>query len=312
MTTQLENIASRFEPKIHAALLRAFEAIKSEITLTQIETALRTGGITAVNNILNDLQIEGIIEKEILDDLNASIMASGRLIIPVGTVYVYNVFNPVTAEYIRNYELNLIRLIGSNTREAIRNSIEADIIAGNNPISTARTFRDTIGLTPKQELAVRNYKKALMDLDSKSLNRRLRDKRFDLTVANAIRDKQKLSRSQIDNMVNRYRQRYVSYRAQTIARTESMRAVAVGEYTSGVQAVYDGAIERENIRRFWVYTKDKRTRNAHRLIPGLNPEGVEVDQPFKTPLGPLLYPRDPNGSAENTIDCRCIVIYKIK
>lgn len=300
-------------------MLKAFAEIKSAVQLEILESALRSEGINGALRILSSLQIEGIIEKHLVDDLNEAIMESGRYTItlmPVGavntgTVFYYSILNPITTDYIRTYELNLIRNIGANSRTAIRNSIEADIIAGNNPKSTARAFKNAIGLTPRQEQAVRNYKNHLQNLDAEALKRQLRDPRFDATITNAIRNNQKLTDKQIEKMVTAYRNRYISYRAKTIARTESMRAMSVGEYTSAIQAVNDGAIERDSVRRFWVYADDKRTRNAHRQISGLNPNGVEVDQPFVTPLGPLLFPRDPNGSAANTVNCRCTVIYKI-
>jgi hypothetical protein len=318
MVDRLTNIASRFEPKIKSALLRAFDAIKKEVNLNELETIMTTGGIPAVVHLLSTINIESIIEKEIIDDINNAIIDSGRQtvhVIPPGTftetVFYYNILNPVTSDFIRSYELSLIQKIGSNTREAIRNAIEADYLAGNNPRSTARVFKDTIGLTPTQELAIRNYKKGLEELDPNVLSRKLRDKRFDSTVKRAVSTKNNLTTVQIDNMVDKYRQRYLSFRATTIARTESLRAVSIGEYTSVLQAVNNGSVDATNVRRFWVYTNDPKTRNEHRQIPGLNPNGVLVDQPFVTPYGPLLFPRDPSGSAANTIQCRCTVVYRI-
>lgn len=318
MVDRLTNIASRFEPKIAASLLRAFDAIKKEVSIATLETTMTSGGIPAVVHLLSTLNIESIIEKEIIDDINGAILESGRQtikVVPSGSltdaVFYYNILNPVTSDFIRSYQLSLIQKIGSNTREAIRNSIEADYLAGNNPRSTARIFKDTIGLTPTQELAVRNYKKGLEELDPNILNRKLRDKRFDSTVKRAVSTKNNLTPAQIDNMVDKYRQRYLTFRATTIARTESLRAVSIGEYTSVIQAVNNGSVDATNVRRFWIYTDDKRTRNEHRQIPGLNPNGVLVDQPFVTPYGPLLFPRDPSGSAANTIQCRCTVVYRI-
>lgn len=318
MVAQLENIAKRFEPKIRNALLAAFKEIKDSVTLTEIENAIKTQGITGALNILSNLQIEAIIKKELINNINMAVTESGRMTINVippagvtGSVFSYNILNPITAEYIQTYELNLINKISINTRDAIRNSIQADFIAGRNPLDTARAFKDTIGLTPKQELAVRNYRTSLESLDRSALNRKLRDKRFDSSVLRAIENKTKLSEDQINRFVDNYRERFIQFRANTIARTESMRAISVGEYTSAVQAVNEGAINADIVKRFWVYQDDSRTRNSHKQIPNLNPEGVRIDQPFVTPLGPLLFPRDPAGSAANTINCRCTVVYRI-
>ena len=95
-----------------------------------------------------------------------------------------------------------------------------------------------------------------------------------------------------------------------IARTESMTAISVGQEEAIRQGVNSGAIQTVNrdgreLRGFWVATHDGRTRHAHLAIPGMNPKGVPVGVAFKTPLGPMMMPRDPDGTAANTIQCRC-------
>lgn len=318
MAASLTDIAKRFEPKIRDGLLAAFTELKGDINMSALERALRTRGIQGAYQVLADLQIEGVVEKHIVDDLNNAIAESGRFTIgaiPKSAItsvpFRYNIINPATAESITRYEFNLIRMIGANTREAIRNSLEADQITGVNPRRTAVNFRSTLGLTPKQELAVRNYRNNLENLDRDALNRQLRDRRFDRSVIRAIDSDTPLKRSQIDRFTDRYRERFIKYRSEVIARTESLRATSVGEYTGLIQGVNEGSIDRDKVRRFWIFTKDSRTRSSHRMIPLLNPDGVAIDQPFTTPLGPLRFPRDPEGSAANTIQCRCRVSYRI-
>ncbi|MBW2596376.1 MAG: hypothetical protein JRC93_10455 [Deltaproteobacteria bacterium] len=319
MIKSLENIAARFEPKIRDSLLRAFASMKSHYTIAEIETALTSRGIGAVLIMIDEMPIEEILQKEVIGDINEAIISSGRqtvhIVPPLSltdkTIFYYNILNPVTTDYIRTYNLNLVHKISVNTRDAIKNAIRNDHIAGNNPRSTARVFRDTVGLTPRQEMAIRNYEKGLTELDSTILSRELRDKKYDATIRQAISNKSSLSKTQINEMVDSYRSRYITFRAETIARTESLRAVSIGEYTSVIQGVNAGTIDPILVRRFWIYKDDKRTRNEHRKIPSLNPGGVRVDQPFQTPLGPILFPRDPAGSAANTIQCRCIVVYRL-
>jgi len=96
----------------------------------------------------------------------------------------------------------------------------------------------------------------------------------------------------------------------SIARTEALRAVSMGEYESLVQAKQQGKLD-INLVRFWNYVPDERTRANHREIPKMNSEGVAVDVPFQTPLGALRFPRDPNGIAENVINCRCFLTYDV-
>jgi hypothetical protein len=51
-------------------------------------------------------------------------------------------------------------------------------------------------------------------------------------------------------------------------------------------------------RRVWIVTPDARLRPEHAAIPRMNPDGVGLDEPFRTPDGDFLNPPiDPN--------CRC-------
>lgn len=305
--------------KIRDALIAAFSQIKDSVKLKEVQFALETTGIQGAVEILEGLQIEGIIDQHIIDDINTVILTGGQAMIeslPASATiaaipFRYDMLYALTADRIRAYQTQLIQQISNNTRQAIMESLKADFMAGVNPKVTARNFKNTIGLTVQQERAVRNFERGLRELNPRVLERALRDKRYDRTILNAIMNKKPLTEVQIEQMVSRYRTRYVAYRAEVIARTESLRAISIGQYTSMVQAANEGYIDRERMRRFWVHTRGPRTRPTHRLIDGMNPEGVAIDEPFITPLGPLLYPRDPNGSAANTVQCRCRVRYKM-
>lgn len=310
-------IAKRYEPRIRNGLIKAWNSIRNKQSLRQIEEALRTGGVDAVMRILDDTP--KMISAGIRNELDDAIRDSGRAaisVVPKSAIieetFRFSTTNTLSVEAIRNYELNLIQQVSSETIQAVRNGVHADIISGRNPIDTARNFRENIGLTQRQERAVRNYQRALEELDTAALDRRLRDRRFDGKVSRAIQDGRPLNKKDVDRLTKRYRERYIKYRAEVIARTESLRAVSMGQQEAMNQALQSGAIDGTSLRKYWVTARDERVRNSHSLIPDLNPDGVPVDGSFTTPLGPLRYPRDPMGSAANTIQCRCAVVYRMK
>lgn len=317
MTPEMKKIAKRFEPRMRDSLLKAFAEIGDTVTAKQVETALRTGGVEAVMSLV-DRSTSPIIARNLVDDLDDAITEGGRAsiaVVPQGAVtdpsFRFSIVNPRTAAFVQRYEMNLIQQISSETLSGIRSAISADIISGRNPISTAREFRSNIGLTARQEQAVRNYRKALEEGDTTALSRKLRDRRFDKPIRRKMAAGEKISGKDIDRYTQRYKERYIKYRSEVIARTESMRAVSVGNQEAMDQMVDEGVVD-PNLRKFWVPARDDRVRNAHVRIPGLNPDGVEVNAMFQTPLGPLKYPRDPAGTAENTIQCRCAVVYRMK
>lgn len=105
----------------------------------------------------------------------------------------------------------------------------------------------------------------------------------------------------------------IAARAETIVRTEVLRVQAIA---TQVRMTEDR--ERMNrigwdLKKKWLTAHDKRVRISHQLIDG---QVREVDANFDVPIGivgliagateELLYPRDPKGSAANTVNCRCV------
>lgn len=87
------------------------------------------------------------------------------------------------------------------------------------------------------------------------------------------------------------------HRTEMIARTETMRAS-----NAGTQEIYkDWGVAQEE----WLATQDDRVRPAHLEANG---QIVGIDEPFIVGGEALMYPGDPKGSAENTIQCRCTTI----
>ncbi len=86
-------------------------------------------------------------------------------------------------------------------------------------------------------------------------------------------------------------------RARTIARTEVHNAASFG--------MQDGAEETGiGLTREWVAVNDERTREDHADADG---QIVGMDEPFDVGGESLDYPGD--GSAEQSINCRCTVAY---
>lgn len=311
----------RLTAQLRRAFLEAIDRAGAAINLKRIADLLRRGQAAQAA-----AEIDAIVQSQALGQfataaenavLRAARSAAGSAVAaavrgPQLGRYeaVFSVTNPQATLYLQRYRFNLIREMSREVRRTVGETIQAGTTEGRNPRDVARDVKEQIGLTRRQAAAVRNYRRMLESGDSAALQRALRDKRFDSTVLRAARGEKTLSRDQINAMVTRYRQRYLKYRAQTIARTEAIRGLNVGNWLAWHQAADEGTIDRKSIKRKWVYTHDRRTRHEHRAIPGLNPNGVTMDQPFRTPLGPLMYPGDPNGTAANTINCRCTQIIR--
>lgn len=170
--------------------------------------------------------------------------------------------------------------------------------------------RDALGLTPHQEGIVENYRRALAANSPEAITgRRLRDKRFDNTVQNAVDSNEPLSWKQINRMTDRYRERWVVHRAKTIARTQALITVNTARHDALNQAAGQANFDPNDIVRTWNAVMDSRTRDSHAALDGYEVNGM--DEPFPADGGPLLYPGDPNGPPEEIINCRCWLTYSL-
>ena len=214
-------------------------------------------------------------------------------------------------DHMREERLRFIREFTDSQRDATRAALVDGIERGLNPIEQARNFRSSVGLTARQQEAVINYRHLLEragEGDSEALTRQLRDRRFDPTVRRAVASRVPLSQAQIDRMVERYRERYIKYRAEVIGRTEALRAVHAGNDEAYRQAIDEGVINLDELQRTWVTARDERVRETHRAAGG---QVRGINEPFIVGGAQMRYPGDPQGPARETIQCRCALATRL-
>jgi uncharacterized protein with gpF-like domain len=91
----------------------------------------------------------------------------------------------------------------------------------------------------------------------------------------------------------------VANRAMVIARTEVISASnfgsQLGARSTGLQ-----------LEKQWLATPDTRTRDSHADADG---QTRKLDEEYIVGGEALMFPGDPQGSAENVINCRCTEVY---
>lgn len=302
-------IADKYDVRIREALNTVWDNVRRAESLANLEYIIETRGVAGLFPILDTLPDElNAYLRPVIED---AISESGRVVVQVlpsaavsGPV-AFSLVVPQVSAYVNNYVGRMIREVSDQTVQAVQVAVNQGIITGRNPRQIARDFRSSIGLTRNQEMTVQRLRGALEAGDTGYVN--------SLTTVtegakNAV-SAGKLSQAKIDKIVEDTRLRYVKQRTETIARTESLRATSVGQDLAIRQGQLTGAVSNELLKR-WLYRHDTRTRDAH-IATGDNNGWIPMSQPFNTPLGPLMYPRDPAGSASNTINCRCRVQYSL-
>lgn len=94
------------------------------------------------------------------------------------------------------------------------------------------------------------------------------------------------------------------YRAVRIARFECI--------SGANKASMEGASQVSGkVKKFWVYTHDKRTRPTHRNAGQKynRDNAIDLDKKFKVGRTELLYPADRQGDKKEIFNCRCTIGY---
>lgn len=304
----IEQLLARAEPRIRRRFLEIVLQLQRENSLTALAEMLSRGRIDEALKVLDAAAarlattIQGVW-------INAANEAAEAMARALGIQFAFDVTNVQAVRALQENKLLLIREFTAQQRAATRQALLDGVTRGLNPRDQARAFRDSIGLTARQEAAVSNYRRMLEANDREALTRRLRDRRFDRTFSNAIANEQPLTRGQIDRMVERYRERMLKYRSEVIGRTEALRSVHQGAEESFRQAIADGHVRPDDTRRYWNTAKDERVRGTH---SPMHRQERPVGVPFASGAGALLrYPGDPDAPPEETIQCRCAVATRI-
>lgn len=190
-------------------------------------------------------------------------------------------------------------------RETVQQILVRGREKGTNPLDLARDIRDSIGLTPQQEAAVASYREALEQQDwSNALGRELSNGHSDRTIAAARDAGRALTKAQIDTAVARYRDNMQTSRAETISRTESLRAIHEGQQEGFRQAIARGDVDADELIHEWHHALVGRfSRPDHVKMDGVQ---VQFGQDFELPDGVRMkFPGDPRGGAKHNANCRC-------
>jgi HK97 family phage portal protein len=93
-------------------------------------------------------------------------------------------------------------------------------------------------------------------------------------------------------------------RSETIARTETSSAMGWGKYQSARESAQKLSM---TLQREWVAIRDGRTRSTHAAADG---QTIGLHDTYNVGGFAMSHPGDPNAPADETVNCRCVEIYK--
>ncbi|MDV4167812.1 phage minor head protein [Rhodovulum sp. FJ3] len=329
---EIREALEKLEPDVRAAFEKAIAEIRAAAQFSKLTTALRDGNIETA---IEALRIEEAAFTALGDSLRAAYTTGGTL--ALSRIAIRDPFDG--SKFVLGFNGRAVRaeawvsqkagtLIAGIVEDQIRmaraiilagveqgrgpKAIALDLVGRINP-ATGRRAGGLIGLTEAQAQYVDSMRTELAALDRGYFRRELRDKRFDGTVLRALKDGKALSKTDIDRIAGRYKDRLLAHRGETIARTEAITALRAGRSEGFRQLVDSGRVRSDQIERGWTDTGDGRTRPDHREMDGTTVTGM--DEPFTLPDGSrMMFPGDASlgASAHQTINCRCWEQIRIK
>lgn len=327
--TNVHTLVEAFAPDLADEFLRAIEGVRDAAQVERIAEALRAGEI---ERAIAYTTIEPAIFDEFSETVRRAYQAAGREtadampLVDDGTgvraKIRFDGRNIRAENWLREYSAT--RITGDlipDQIEGLREVMSASMRRGENPRTTAlyitgRTNRATgkregglLGLTKQQMGFVENARQQLASGDPTQLRAYLtrdrRDRRYDRQVLAAIREGRPLAAADISLMSQRYSDRLLAYRGEVVGRTEAMASLHAGQREALNQMEEKTGVRSSAITKIWRSAQDGRERPSHRAMHG---EEVQKDQPFSNGL---MHPGDPSGAAEEVIQCRCWVEYRV-
>jgi hypothetical protein len=304
---RLDALLARQERRIREAFAEFVRDVRSPGVIREVTALIQAGNIEGALQIVDTYVtrmgavIPAIFQQAAIAEAAALAGELGRLAPRVAIAF--DPTDVAAADLMRRATLSFVAEFTDKQRQAVRVAITEALLRGGGPVQTARAFRDAIGLTAYQEGVVRNYRRLLEAGSAEALDRQLRDARFDGSVRRALRTREPIPPAKIDTMVERYRERMLRRRSETIASTEALRVTAEARDEAFRQAANAAGLDLNLVDEIWNSTRDRRTRETHRAMNRqVRPYGV----PFDSPSGAQLrYPGDPLAPADEVINCRC-------
>ena len=314
---EIRRLLGELRPAVRESFLEAMDNVAGNINRPALLSALRRQDIEAAVRALN-------LNPAALDVLRETIrdaVKQGGVIEVVNTPATIHAFfavgNPRAEAIAAQRAGTLIQDITQGSLQAVRERVTEGIATGENPLTTARTIAGTydrrtgqrtggvVGLTARDNLAASRARDELRNLSPSYLQRKARDKRYDPTIARAIRTRKPLSREYINRVILRYQDSLLHKRGLLIAQTETIAALNGGRYEYLQQLVDDGRVLPEEITLTWKTLVDDRVRDTH---VAMHDKKTKFGTPFVFPRGgQARYPGDNTLGAPSreVVNCRC-------
>jgi len=316
-------------PGVRSEFVAAMRQVQSQADMKALEAAIARGDVDAAFRALRfdaadlfrtDTAITAAMNAGGNYQMGAFQHATRRAPIANRVVQSFGGRNERAERIALDLGSRLVTEVLDDTRVMIAQTIRAGLEAGAGPLRTAldiggrvvngKRQGGLVGLHSRQAGYVQNMRGELTDPDSMAnyFTRTRRDKRFDGIVRRAMADGKPVAQADIDRMAARYSDRLLALRGETIARTETLKALNAGRQEALDQLIENpnNDVQAEDVVRAWDSTgEDGKTRQSHLDADKQDP--VPQGVPFIVGGYQMMYPGDTSlgAPAGETVNCRC-------
>jgi len=293
-------------PGVRSEFVAAMRQARAGVDMKALEAAIARGDVDAAFRALRfdaadlfktDTAITAAMIAGGTYQMGAFQHATRRAPIASRVVQSFGGRNERAERIARDLGSRLVTEVVDDTRVMIAQTIRAGLEAGAGPLRTAldiggrvvngKRQGGLVGLDSRRAGWVQNYRAKLLA--------------------------EGRPQSQIDRMAQQYSNKLLRQRGETIARTETLKALNAGRQEALDQLIENpnNDVQSQDVVRAWDATSDSRTRETHAAADG---QVVPQGEAFTVGGYSMMYPGDSSMGApgEETINCRCYVDIRIE
>ena len=271
----VHRVADRLQPALAREFVNTVVKERESIDPNVLIPALESLSIQGVLNLLPferlSSNLQALYEEAFLDTSIRSGVGTAKELDElisdmqgVGSLgFTFDRTDPQAADYARSQAARLVTRVDDVNKAAIRELVARSFEEGRTYKQTANDIVDQIGLLPNQQKNLERFKQRLRD--------------------------QGITGEKYQSRVEKYNLALLRKRGTVIARHELMDSSNGGQDLAWQQADEQKFIP-DNARRVWIITPDERLEWKCEATPGMNENGVGMDEPFDTPAGKFHRP----------------------
>lgn len=231
---KLLSLSNRQGGIVHADLMHGFQTFKKRINDEELAQAWATGDTGRITKVIPWDRLPEDLEPAMKGIEHTTFLAGGLSIgaLPpqINKHLRWDTSNPEIKNYLKSRTGELVVGVSDDTREVIHNAVARSFNEALTPRQVAAQIKDSIGLYPKQERALANYRLGLM--------------------------KQGVKPQRIETMCDSYEDRLLDYRANMIARTETRGATNMGQLSVWREGAKQDLFSKTQAKRVWIVDGD--------------------------------------------------------